>query len=177
MSIGFTFDMSTGKSTIEIDNILPEMYDFMQYFAQFCVKTVQELIADFQDKRFNNQGQINGHARWYDNSPQVIKDKGRNKPLIDSGNLLKEMTTPDNWNVETIFTGNALTFSIPEQADFTSSKYDILQTGGKVDSYVSPRKNYINIKSVGARDFKSLTSQDIDLITEQLALKIQEEFA
>src|ERR1700761_3238445 len=136
--------------------------------VQFCEQETQKLIAELQNKRFENQGAFNGHAKWVDNdnsphrfSMSVQKDKGRNQPLVDNGNLQNSLESPSNWNLSPQFNGTNLTLNVPDREQFTEPKYDILDTGGKVNPYISPRGNSINLHYVPARPFKDISAQDM----------------
>lgn len=145
--------------------------------ADFSQKETQRLIAKLERSRFQSQGAFNGNDPWLDNSPKVIKDKGRNEPLVDSGHLEYELENPDNWDLKPQFEKDILTLNIPETEHFTESKYDVLQTGGKTGPYLSRRGNIVNVFEVPARQFKNLSEQDIQWIYEQLVESIKRKYA
>lgn len=145
---------------------------------EFCAKRVPELLAEIQEKRFANQGQFNGHERWVDNHPKVIKEKGKNDPLYDSGELFKELTDPNNWAIEINISEKALRLTIPDVENFTNTKYDVLDKGGRVDPYIGRRTGkVVNIHSVPARPFKEITIQDIEWVRDRLVDLIVERLA
>jgi hypothetical protein len=150
--------------------------EFIADIVAFCQEETERIIAELERLRFSNQGAFNGNPRWYDNHPEVIKDKGRNQPLVDSGNLRRELENPKNWDLKPNFNKNLLTLTIPETENFTDSKYNVLQTGGAVSPYVSRRGNKINIHSVGPRQFKNFTAQDIDWIQDKLVKAIEDKY-
>jgi hypothetical protein len=151
--------------------------DLIQKIVIFCEEMTPKIITELQVRRFENDGAFNDNEEWQGNSPKVIKDKGYDTPLQDSGALRNSLENPDNWDLKPKFSDNTLTLTIPDTEEFTDSKYDVLQTGGKVDPYISPRGNKINITMVPARNFKDLSRQDIEWITEQLISAIKKEFA
>lgn len=151
--------------------------DFIQEIVIFCEKETQKIIVDLQRIRFANDGAFNDNERWHSNSAQVFKDKGFNKPLVDSGELERELETADNWDLKPKFSDNVLTLSIPETEQFTDSKYDKLQTGGDIEPYVSRRGNKIYLYHVPARNFKNLSNADINWIKKELVEAIKREFA
>lgn len=153
------------------------LQDFINEIMEFCEKETQLIIARLQENRFANQGAFNDNPKWSDNNRKVVNDKGRNEPLVDSGNLKKELTTPENWELDPIKSANILTLHIPDTEMFTDSKYDKLDKGGTVDAYISPRGNFINIRSVPSRKFKDLSDADTEWIKEELinALKAKYE--
>lgn len=151
--------------------------EFIASVIAFCEKETQKIIAKLQENRFLNDGAFNDHEEWTGNSPKVIKDKGFDKPLFDTGELKDELTDPENWDLEPKFSNNVLTLTIPDKEEFTDSKYDVLDTGGNVDPYTSPRGNKIYISVVPPRPFKDISSQDIDWITKELVEAIKREYA
>ena len=119
--------------------------ELIQNIANFCKEETPRLIAELQKKRFENQGAFNDNKKWDDNDPYidheatkiggklypnkgVQQDKGRNEPLVDSGNLKSSLTNPSNWDLKPRLGKGKLTLSIPEEEGFTDSKYDKLQS-------------------------------------------------
>lgn len=151
--------------------------EIMNQIKQFCIEKTQQLIAELEQKRFDNQGAFNGNDKWADNSPIVIADKGRNEPLVDSGALKSTLTNPANWNLNPVSTKSKLVLTIPKTEKFTPSKYDKLQTGGKNAPYISLRGNNIKALNLPARNFKNLSKQDADWVVQNLVRAIQERFA
>lgn len=141
----------------------------LKKISDIATEETPKIIAELEVERFKNQGEFNDHSKWADNSPQVTKDKGRNDPLVDSGALKSELTNASNWKLKSRLDTDSLTISIPDEEDFTDSKYNILDTGGKTNPYTSARGNKVNIKSVPARPFKSISNQDVEWIAEELA--------
>ncbi len=148
----------------------------IQQIVIFAEKETQKIIAELQRKRFENDGDFNGHEPWKRNDPRVIDDKGFDKPLYDSGELASELEDPSNWDLQPRISGGKLTLTIPDRENFTDPKYDVLDTGGKVSPYIGRSGKTINIHSVPPRPFRDLSSQDIDWITEQLILAIRRKF-
>ncbi len=156
--------------------------DFIDSIMDFCEGILPEIVAEFERKRFENQGEFNGHEKWDNNNPEVIKDKGRNEPLIDSGRLKREITDPYNWGVAIISKKDkmSLTLSIPDTESFTDQKYNKLDEGFVTGEYVSPRGNVVfknrrNV-TVPARPFRDLTAQDINWIKNRLIEEIKKEY-
>jgi hypothetical protein len=152
------------------------LQQFITEIMIFCEKETQKIIAELQWNRFENDGQFNDNERWQGNSPKVIKDKGFDIPLQDTGHLRSELENPENWDLKPKATKTILTLTIPETEHFTESKYDVLQTGGNVDPYVSVRGNKINIQSVPARNFKNLSATDMKWIEDKLVQAIIRKF-
>lgn len=150
--------------------------EFIADIVAFCQEKTRDIIVELEKLRFENQGDFNGNSRWYDNNPLVIKDKGKNQPLVDSGNLERELENRANWDLHDNFSDNLLTLQIPETENFTDAKYDILQTGGKTEPYISRRGNFVNIHKVGARQFKNLSAQDIQWINDKLVAAIRAKY-
>jgi phage gpG-like protein len=150
---------------------------FIQEIIIFAEKETQLIIAELQEKRFDADGAFNGHEAWARNSKKVIRDKGFNKPLYDSGELKDELTDPSNWDLNPQVSGSKLTLTIPDREDFTDSKYDVLDTGGSVNAYTSRRGNFIDISFVPARPFKDISDQDMNWITDKLVESIKRKFA
>lgn len=149
----------------------------MLQIAAFCNQETQKIIAELELLRFNRNGAFNGHEEWDYNSPKVIKDKGFDKPLIDSGNLRKELSTPKNWDLNPKFDGNTLTLTIPENEHFTDPKYDKLEHEQGAVQYTSRRGKKISLSGVPARKFKDFSQQDIQWIVTKLTQAIIRKFA
>jgi len=157
---------------------------------QFCEEDLQKLIAEFYKKRFENQGEINNHEKWEDNDPYidhgynginprkgVQQDKGRNEPLVDSGNLKKQLITTKNWDLQPKINKNTLKLTIPKKENFTDKKYDILETKHKGGDYVSKRGNYIRPLDIPARKFKDITDFDVDTIVNNLVNDLKKKYS
>ena len=153
-----------------------DLQNFIKQIMQFCEAETKLIIAELQHNRFENDGQFNDNERWQDNSPKVIKDKGFDIPLQDSGHLRDELMNPDNWDLRPQVNDLTLTLTVPDTEDFTESKYDVLQTGGEIDPYISPRGKAINITAVPARNFKNLSALDIEWIRNKLIDAIRREY-
>lgn len=145
----------------------------------FCEKETQNIITQLQAFRFENDGAFNGHEEWSYNSQKVIDGKGFDKPLYDTGELAHELQTASNWDLKPQIVGNTLVLTVPDREDFTNSKYDILDTGGDVNTSYIGRKNgkKIFIEWVPARPFKDLSIKDIEWITDRLVEAIKRKFA
>ncbi len=152
---------------------------------QFCVGETQELIADLEQERFKNNGEFNGHKKWADNQSRkhplaeksVQEDKGFNKPLYDTGNLYKELSTPGNWDVKPQINKNTLKLTVPSRENFTDSKYDKLDVGvDHFTMYRSIRGNLVAMDSIPARPFKDISDQDAEWIANKLAQAIENQF-
>ena len=148
--------------------------DIIKQIVDICENETPELLAELQQERFGHQGAFNGHEKWVDNSYIVQKDKERNQPLVDSGNLEKQLSTASNWDVNPQINKNTLRLTIPGKENFINSKYDVLDTGGKVKPYTSLRGNYIPINSVPARPFKEISDQDAEWVINKLLKNILE---
>jgi len=153
------------------------MLALQEQIKQFCIDTTPEILAQLQKERFDNQGDFNGNDRWDDNALDVIADKGRDEPLVDTGNLRGELESASNWDLSPVSSDNSLSLTIPEEENFTDSKYDKLQDGGYSESYISPRGTRIRAKSLPARNFKKLSHQDATWVVEKLVLAIKGRFA
>ena len=149
----------------------------IQQIIELCEKETPVIITELQQERFGHQGAFNGHEKWKDNSLLVQKDKGINQPLVDSGNLEKQLSTASNWDLQPKMSGNTLKLTVPKTENFTDAKYDILDSGGKTSPYLSPRGNWMSINSVPVRPFKDLSDQDADWIVKKLVQSIIGEFA
>ena len=151
--------------------------ELIQEIAKFAETETQNIIAELQANRFQNDGAFNGHATWKNNHPLVAEEKGFNKPLVETGELRKELTTADNWDLNPKLTKNQLTLSIADRENFTDSKYDKLDIGGITSPYKGRRTGkMVNINSVPARPFKDLSSQDMQWITNKLEDAIRLKF-
>ncbi len=162
--------MSNRLAPTDLQNIIGQI-------MHFCVEETQELIADLEHERFRHNGEFNGHARWADNSYDVQKDKGFNKPLYDTGNLYGKLSKPTNWDLKPTIGNNTLKLTVPERENFTDKKYDKLDTGGKSAGYVSPRGNLMKPRNLPARPFKDISNQDVDWIVDKLAQGIEDKFS
>jgi hypothetical protein len=152
--------------------------DKIQEIAQFCETETQNIIAQLQANREASGGAFNGHELWADNNPKVINAKGFDQPLYDTGELMHELQTPSNWELNPKFSGNTLTLSVPDTETFTDSKYDVLDSGGEVEPYTDQRSGKrVHIHSVPARPFKDISAQDMDWIKEQLVEAIKSRYA
>lgn len=144
---------------------------------EFCITATQEAIAELQQQRFANQGAFNDNEEWADNSKLVVQDKGFNEPLVDSGDLQRDLTTPGHWDLNPISRKNSLTMTIPEEEDFTESKYDQLQDGGRSDPYTSPRGKKMPSFNLPARNFKKLSQADAEWVVKRLVQALERRFA
>ncbi len=153
---------------------------------QFCIQDTQEIIAELEEKRFENQGAFNGHAKWADNQlhkhptaeKSVQEDKGFNRPLYDTGELKKQLTTAGNWNLQPKISQNTLKLNVPNRENFTSQKYDKLDVGvDHYTKYTSIRGNVVAMDKIPARPFKDISDQDVNWIVQQLVQDIESKFA
>lgn len=165
-----------------IDLDLPEKIKAItNQIIELCRTETPKIIAQLEALRFENNGAFNGHEIWEGNSPKVIKDKGFDEPLWDSGELEYELTNSKNWKLDTVINENGfdtnLTIKIPDKESFTESKYNILDTGGKVNPYRSRRGNWVDIQSVPARPFRELSTRDVEWIKDRLEEAIVKNFA
>lgn len=166
---------------------------------EFAQEQIAELLAYIQEQRFKNQGEFLDHEKWEDNdnlermySVSVQTDKGRNSPLIDTGRLMKQMTSVSNWEKEVKKQQNGLQtkFNIPTREHFNDPIYDKLDKGFHADPYTSIRGNRVfwakrkdkNGNPIGkganvpARPFKDTSETDIAWVTQQLTQRIQARF-
>lgn len=152
------------------------MNNLAQIIINKILTDVPRIMSDLQQERFANQGQFNDNPKWVDNAQDVINDKGHNQPMVDSGNLEKELSNPKNWDLNPSFTNNTLKLSIPEYEKFTEPKYDILETGGYSPSYISKRGNKMKAREIPAREFKKISDMDFDWIVDKLVQDLKSEF-
>lgn len=76
---------------------------------KLAIETILKIItiqlpiirAELAYNVFTHKGDFAGHEGWKDNEPSVIRKKGRNTPLIDTGSLLKMMSNPDTYRSAT----------------------------------------------------------------------------
>lgn len=151
--------------------------EFIQDLTEFCQIVVPQILANLQEQRFKNQGQFNDNPRWQDNDDRVVDDKGFNAPLYDTGELYQQLTNPSNWKIKARSSNSKIIVEVPDEEDFTPSKYDVLDEGG----YVAPWHGHSGnieppIKSVPARPFKKISAQDVQWIRDQLVKAIQERY-
>lgn len=152
--------------------------DFVKELAAFIEAETQWIITDLQKLRFKNQGAFNGHERWVDNRADVKFEKFDKLPLIDTGELLAELTNPANWDLKTTISGNKIRLTIPDRENFTDPKYDKLDTGGSGDTYIGERTGKkIKINEIPARPFKDISAEDVDWIVQQLEKRIRDRYS
>lgn len=180
-----------------MEQLIQSSIDAINNYAQ---DEIAELLAEIQVQRFKNQGEFLDHKKWADNDNQkrlysisVQKDKGRNSPLIDTGRLMKQMTSKENWSKELKKESNGLKskFSIPTQENFNDPVYNKLDEGFIADPYTSIRGNRIFWAKkkdkqgvpvgkgayVPSRPFKDTSETDINWVAQQLAKKLKEKFS
>ena len=149
---------------------------FIQELAVFIEAETEWIIADLQKKRFENQGAFNGHEKWADNDAEVKYEKFDKPPLIDTGELLAELTNPNNWDLKPQFMGNRLTLTIPDRENFTDSKYDKQDIGGELGVWNGSRTGKKMARNITARPFKDISAEDVDWIVRQLEQKIRDRY-
>jgi hypothetical protein len=152
------------------------MNNIIENIMAFCEIETRKLIAELEQERFGHQGAFNDHEKWANNASDVIKDKGRNQPLVDTGNLEKQLSTASNWDLKPVFKNNSLQLVVSDNEQFTDKKYDKLDKGGLSPAYTSPRGNRMRARNLPARPFKAFSDSDIDWITNKLVQAIQEKF-
>lgn len=144
---------------------------------EFIKNNIQDIIQDYivelQRQRFNNQGKFLDHEKWVDNALDVILDKGRNEPLVDTGDLKNSLQTKSNWNLKQKTSATKVQLIIPEKEKFTAKKYDKLQTGGVSPAYKSIRGNKMPPRKLPARDFKTISDIDVDWIVNLTVNKLK----
>jgi len=150
----------------------------VQQIKDFIKNNIQEIIQSYivelQKQRFNNQGAFLDHEKWLDNALDVIKDKGRNEPLVDNGNLKNQLLNKNNWDLkQKNINKNKIKLNIPEIEKFTDKKYDKLQTGGKAKAYISPRGHYMPPRTIPPRDFKTISDEDVTWIVNLTVNKLK----
>lgn len=144
---------------------------------EFCVEETQKIIAELQQERFGHGGKFNDNQAWKRNAQDVIKDKGTDQPLVDTGHLESELSTPSNWNLSPFDKGmKGIKITIPKTESFTESKYDKLQTGGYSDGYISARGKKMRGRELPARNFKDLSQEDADWVVRKLVERLKEKF-
>lgn len=136
---------------------------------------IQSYIVELQRQRFNNQGAFLDHEKWLDNALDVIKDKGRNEPLVDSGNLKSQLLNKNNWDLkQRDINKNKIKLRIPDVEKFTDKKYDKLQTGKQMKyGYTSPRGHYMPPRTIPPRDFKTISDEDVNWIVNLTVNKLK----
>ena len=143
---------------------------------QFCEEETQKIITELQQERFAHQGAFNDNPKWEDNAIDVIRDKGRNQPLVDTGNLEKQLSTTKNWDLNPRLVNNKLVLTVPKRETFTDTKYDKLDTGGFSPAYTSPRGNKMRARELPKRPFKEISDKDTDWIANKLVQRIKAKF-
>jgi len=145
---------------------------------KFAQNKISELLAKIEKERFDNHGKFNDNKIWKRNAGEVVKDKGRNEPLVDLGNLKSQMIDKDNWQKEIKLSINNTTVDIivSRKESFNDSKYNKLQVGFSTPGYISPRGNKIGPKKVPGRNFQEISDQDMDWLVNELVLSIEKEF-
>jgi hypothetical protein len=145
---------------------------------EFVQNKIAELLAVIEKERFENQGEFNGNKFWKSNAGEVVKDKGRNEPLVDLGSLKSEMTDKTNWQKEIKLSINDTTvdITISRKESFNDPKYNKLQVGFSTPGYISPRGNKIGPKVVPGRNFQEINDQDIDWLVNELITAVEKEF-
>lgn len=135
---------------------------------------IQGYIVELQRQRFNNQGKFLDHEKWVDNALDVILDKGRNEPLVDTGDLKNSLQTKSNWNLKQKTSATKVQLTIPEKEKFTAKKYDKLQTGvQQKKGYTSIRGHKMPARIIPPRDFKTISDIDVDWIVNLTVNKLK----
>lgn len=162
-----------------MEQLIQSSIDAINEYAQ---EQISELLAEFEKNLFKAKGAFNGRDEWEENALQVQEDKGNDNPLVDTGELRREMTNSKNWKdeISSYKTKNKAHFFIPEEENFNNPKYNKLQTGFSGDPYISPRgKLMFSPKGfeAPARPFKDIRPQDVTWVAQQLAKKLKGKFS
>jgi hypothetical protein len=163
---------------------------------EYAQDEIAELLAEIQVQRFKNQGKFLDHEKWVNNGklgiiePNLKANPKQNKsvawhkynrsPLIDSGELKKEMTSVSNWDKEIKLQKQGLNqkFVIPQTESFSNPKYDKHNIGGSGGMWNSTKtKELVSVKKVAKRPFKDTSETDISWVAQQLAKKLKEKFS
>jgi hypothetical protein len=147
---------------------------------EFAEEQIAELLVEIQKQRFKNQGKFLDHEKWENNPKHIAYEKFYRKPLIQTGELKKEMTSITNWGkeVKKQQSGLQTKFSIPTTENFSDPKYnkqDIGETGGQWKGLRTGKD--MSVKNVKKRPFKDTSKTDIAWVKQQLTQRIQAKFA
>ena len=155
------------------------MQKWMDSFNQFIVETIAQLLSEFEKQRFEQGGVINDHAKWDKNQPYYARqDKDGDKPLIDTGELMREATNLDQWstNIKAVYSNFTTAVSIPDKISWEDPKYAKQLTGFNAKFFGRKTGRFYQL-DVPARDFASISEADIESITQQLIAKIKEKYS
>lgn len=160
-----------------MEQLIQSSIDAINEYAQ---DEIAELLAEIQVQRFKNQGEFLDHKKWENNPKDISYEKFYRKPLIQTGELKREMTNKSNWNKEVKLQKQGLKqqFVIPQTESFSNPKYDKQNTGGVGGSWKGLRTGKdMSVENVKARPFKSTSETDIIWVAQQLAKKLKEKFS
>lgn len=82
---------------------------------------VGEDLVDSTKRRFETSTGPNGQ-RWDDNSVVTIDKKGRNKPLVDQGNLMRQISY-DVFGGNTLIIGSTMEYAAMQQFGGSKSEF------------------------------------------------------
>jgi len=85
---------------------------------------IGEDLVDSTKHRFEISIGPNGQ-RWADNSNVTIDRKGRNKPLVDQGNLMRQISY-DVFGGDTLIVGSSMEYAAMQQFGGTKSEFPSL---------------------------------------------------
>jgi len=85
---------------------------------------IGEDLVDSTKRRFETSTGPD-EQRWADNSEVTIDKKGRNKPLVDQGNLLRQISY-DVVGSDTLIVGSAMEYAAMQQFGGTKTEFPAL---------------------------------------------------
>jgi hypothetical protein len=91
-----------------------------------------------------------GHGQWPANRPGTVRQKGRNRPLIDSGRLMKALTVPRASGSVTRRTRTQVLFGVRDTGPVYYSKFV-----GKDRPFIISEKEAERIGTRAVRDWLS----------------------
>lgn len=150
---------------------------FLAALDEYVNRKVPLLLVQLQENRFANQGAFNDHERWLPNvRPDIIAEKSNKPVMVDSGELYKELTTPENWKIDVKFSNQQLSINIPKIETFTNPKYDSLENNAGGKYFGSATGKQIVYKWKPPRMFKELSDIDEKWIETELEKALVNEF-